>query len=77
MIHPTQPRIPTQTLAEQWQQHLQTLPIDATDAQVRRAEREWYTQRVTELEKAPKTRENAELLREAAGWARLYIGRAA
>lgn len=67
----------TTTLADQWQQHLQTLPIDATAEQVRRAEREWYRAKLDELEAATKTRENAALLVEAAGWARLYIGRAA
>ena len=67
----------TTTLADQWQQHLQTLPIDATAEQVRRAEREWYRAKLDELEAAPRTKANVDLLIEAGNWARLTIGRAA
>ena len=67
-----------QTLAAQWLAHAsRTLRHDAPAAEVRRAEREWYRAKLTELEAAPKTRENAALLVEAAGWARLTIGRVA
>jgi hypothetical protein len=63
------------TLATQWQQHADTLPIDISQAERRRQERLWYTERLEELERAPKTQENTALLVEACNWARLTIGR--
>lgn len=63
------------TLADQWQQHAdRTLPIDAAQATVIRARREWYYEQLLRLKDAPQTAQNAALLAEALGFART-IGR--
>ena len=64
------------TLADQWQQHADSvLPIDAPQAVVLRARREWYGQQLDRLAAIP-NRSAAEeaLFQEAIGFGRT-IGR--
>jgi hypothetical protein len=68
----------TPTLAAQWLAHAgRTLRHDAPAAEVRRAERAWYSDKFEELVKAPDTEQNRALMAECRGWARLYVGRRA
>lgn len=56
-------------LSAQWQQHADdNLPIDAAQATVVHAKREWYYEQLLRLKDAPKTAQNAALLAEALGF---------
>ena len=60
------------TLADQWQQHAdETLPIDAPQAVVLRARRDWYGQQLDRLAAIPnRSAADEALFREALGFGR-------
>ncbi|MGL4439225.1 MAG: hypothetical protein ACRCUE_08140 [Bosea sp. (in: a-proteobacteria)] len=65
--------MPVLTLADLWQEHADiTLPIDAAQATVLAARREWYGQQLDRLAAIPNRRAHEEaLFREAIQFGRL------
>jgi hypothetical protein len=58
------------TLADQWQAHADTLPIDISQAAVLRERREWYLARLVALKAQPESARRDALIAEALGFAR-------